>query len=97
MGERPSIFHSIERIDCNKDYCKENCKWATTHEQSRNKRNNFYIVYNGVSMIERDWEIKLNFNQGVIRKRRLRGWSIEKILTTPIMANYNDRRLKQPQ
>lgn len=38
MGERPSKFHSIDRLDVNGSYCKENCKWATFSEQNKNKR-----------------------------------------------------------
>jgi len=29
---------TIDRIDVNRDYCKENCRWATIAEQNRNKR-----------------------------------------------------------
>lgn len=38
MGEKPSPKHSIERIDVNKNYEPDNCKWATTLEQARNQR-----------------------------------------------------------
>jgi hypothetical protein len=37
MGECPKGL-TLERIDNNKGYYKDNCKWATRAEQSRNKR-----------------------------------------------------------
>lgn len=46
MGKRPSGY-SIERIDVNGNYEPLNCKWATTLEQSRNKRNTKKYDYKG--------------------------------------------------
>lgn len=37
MGARPSKIHSVERIDVNLGYSKQNCYWATDIEQSKNK------------------------------------------------------------
>lgn len=47
MGERPSIKHSLDRIDNTKGYSKSNCKWSTRSEQQKNKTTTRYYT-NGV-------------------------------------------------
>jgi transcriptional regulator with XRE-family HTH domain len=53
MGKCPDGL-TIERIDNNKGYSKDNCKWATYKEQAKNKRNT--QKFDGITLT--DWSEK---------------------------------------
>lgn len=46
---------TIDRIDSNKDYCPNNCRWITLAEQQRNKSNNILITIDGVTRKIFEW------------------------------------------
>ena len=54
MGSKPEGM-SIDRIDNNGDYCPENCKWSTTKEQIRNRRNTLLITINNITKALGEW------------------------------------------
>lgn len=60
MGERPSVKHSIDRIDNSKGYCKENCRWVTIEIQANNKTNNRFILYKNKKQTLSQWARFLN-------------------------------------
>lgn len=84
MGKRPSPKHSLDRIDNEKGYCKENCRWANHYEQGRNKRNNVMIDFNGTVMCLSEWSRQLGISAATIINRLKSGWSTEKALTYPL-------------
>ncbi len=54
---------TIDRIDSNKNYCKENCRWATMKEQSRNTSTNRIITYDGKSKTIVEWAEYLDYKR----------------------------------
>ena len=75
---------SIDRIDNNKHYCKENCRWATHKEQQNNKSTTVFITYKGVTKSRDEWSSIFGFNRNFLYNRLVRfGWSIEKAFNTP--------------
>jgi hypothetical protein len=74
---------SIDRIDGNKDYCPENCQWATRKEQSVNRKSVILIEYGGEKLTSVDWSRKIGGNDGLVGRRLKMGWPIEKAITTP--------------
>ena len=66
---------TIDRIDNEKGYCPENCRWITPEEQNRNKRNVRFITYNGKTQTIGQWTKELNLGKETIRERLKRGWS----------------------
>lgn len=73
----------IDRIDPSKNYCKENCRWATLKEQSNNRKGINRFTFNGRTLTLTEWskEIGISFSALYTRIHR-EGWSIEKALTT---------------
>jgi len=80
MGERPE-GKTIDRIDSNKDYCKDNCRWATHKEQANNMSRNRYLEFNGERLTISQWADKIGVKYVTLNTRIHRGWSVEKALT----------------
>ena len=61
---------SIDRIDVNWNYCKENCRWSTIKEQANNKRNTIKIWWLTVCEIsDKFWLKKSTIYSWIYRKQ----------------------------
>lgn len=55
MGERPSPKHSLDRINVNGDYSKENCRWATSFQQMNNRNVSVWYEKDGIRLTRWNW------------------------------------------
>ncbi len=74
MGDRPSGM-SLERVDNNGPYSKENCIWADRRTQNINTRRNVLITHNGETHTVSVWAERLGLSSLKIYKRIHRGWN----------------------
>lgn len=84
VGRRPSPRHSIDRIDNNKSYYKENCAWRTPEEQLNNKSDNHWLEINGERRTISQWAKHVGrISPNGIRNRLNSGWTVSDAVTTP--------------
>ncbi len=80
MADGYKEWLTIERIDNNGDYCKENCRWATRKEQAGNRRSVKKILYKGNYYIIPELSKMSGIWEETIRWRIKKGWDIEDVL-----------------
>lgn len=88
MGARPYGL-TLDRKDGSLGYSPENCRWATTKEQARNRPDNRILTLNGESLCLQDWAELLGINKITLQARVSRGWNDVRALTTPVEMRYS--------
>lgn len=80
---------TIDRIDNNKGYCKENCRWTDMKTQNRNRCSNNMITYQNHTMTLQEWAEKLNIPRNRLQNRINRKWPLDKALSQKVYPRNN--------
>jgi hypothetical protein len=84
---------TIDRIDVNKGYSPENCRWADMVMQNNNRRDNAFIEYDGKTLTRRQWARELGISPTALDKRIIEyNWTIKRAFTEPVKK----KRLREP-
>lgn len=75
---------TIERLDNNKGYSPENCRWATWKEQFNHRTCSHLLTFNGRTQSIALWAEECNLPKGTVYRRLYDGWAIERALTEPV-------------
>lgn len=82
MGQCPEGY-SLDRIDVNKGYCKENCRWASAKQQQRNRTDTEWVDSPLGKHPIADVAEMLGLTTSCLKHRLTVGWDWDRIINTP--------------
>lgn len=77
MGPRPSLDHTIDRIDNDGNYEPCNCRWMTRREQNSNQRHTRRLTAFGRTQSMSAWAREIGITRESLRDRIAKGMPIE--------------------
>lgn len=83
IGERPDPSHSIDRINNDGHYEIGNVRWATRHEQSRNRQTTVALTAFGKTQCMEDWADEYHIPANSLHYRIRNKWCVECAVTLP--------------
>lgn len=84
---------TLDRIDNNKGYCQENCRWVSRKVQANNTRNCVFYDFRGETHTLAEWADIVQIPKRTLWNRlKMYNWSVEKALTTPVAKRSNNAK-----
>lgn len=75
---------TLDRIEVNGNYSKNNCRWATMLVQGNNRRTNRMVTIDGVTDTLKNMCRKYKMNYSSVKSRLALGWSNEDAILKPM-------------
>lgn len=99
MDNRPNKKYSLDRINNDKGYYKENCKWSTFEEQRNNTRYSPKVTFDGVTKTIGQWasifKISKRFKRSFHNRIVGCSWSLWKAACTPALSPVSSKGVKR--
>lgn len=83
---------TLDRIDNNKGYSKDNCRWASMLKQQNNKRNSALETVNGITATRSELADMYGVPRCTFYWRLNHGMSVEEALKTPRTKKFKKRK-----
>ena len=100
IGTKPQDRYTLERIDNNGHYscghCADceahgqtaNCRWASYHDQTRNRRSNVLLTHDGLTLCLNDWARRIGIDRMTLTQRLRRGWTVSDALSVRAFGRH---------
>lgn len=100
MGKKPSLKHSIDRINLDGDYTPENCRWSTQREQAKYTSKSRYYTVDGVTDTLTEHSRRYGIKVMSVKNRIALGWSPEDAFKTPLNPSgvrFTSQEVSRPE
>lgn len=80
IGPRPSLNHSLDRINNDGNYEPGNVRWASVQEQRSNTRRNRVVTFRGVTQTLAQWSRSIGISESTLHRRIASGLPLDEAL-----------------